>query len=271
VTFDHQARKDPFYFYKANWSAEPVTYITGRRYTHRAYPIADVKVYSNADSVTLSVNGAPVGAMTSAQCEQRTRIFRRVRLSPGPNTLVAAGNHVGNPVSDSVQWSLNGMDINIAAGRLTTGYVSSNGTRFGSDHFFVGGTGAYIELGEDARGGDPDVSGTDDPQLYKYLRRGDFRYAISVAAGRYEVTLGFVEPDRDTDVGDRVFSVTANGQRLLENFDVLREAGDHRRVITRTFTVNVSGGQLTLDFTAAEGEALVSTIKIIRSNGTPTP
>jgi beta-galactosidase len=100
VTFDRQTRKDPFYFYKANWSAEPVTYIVGRRYMDRAYPVADVKVYSNAASVQLSVNGAPVGALSAAQCEQRTCIFRRVRASPGPNTLVATGNHGGNPLSD---------------------------------------------------------------------------------------------------------------------------------------------------------------------------
>src|SRR5581483_12257626 len=56
VTFDHKVRKDAFFFYKANWSKEPVTYITSRRYTDRVYPVTDVKVYSNADSVTLALN-----------------------------------------------------------------------------------------------------------------------------------------------------------------------------------------------------------------------
>src|SRR5690606_24682312 len=37
VSFDRRTRKDPFFFYKANWSREPVTYITGRRYVQRAY------------------------------------------------------------------------------------------------------------------------------------------------------------------------------------------------------------------------------------------
>jgi beta-galactosidase len=35
VTFDRQTKKDAFYFYKANWSAEPVLYIAGRRYADR--------------------------------------------------------------------------------------------------------------------------------------------------------------------------------------------------------------------------------------------
>ncbi|SIO48697.1 hypothetical protein SAMN05444172_2313 [Burkholderia sp. GAS332] len=44
VTYDRKTKKDAFYFYKANWSSEPVTYITDRRYTNRAYATVDVKV-----------------------------------------------------------------------------------------------------------------------------------------------------------------------------------------------------------------------------------
>jgi beta-galactosidase len=48
VTYDRQVKKDAFYFYKANWSAAPSLHITGRRYVDRAYPVTDVRVYSNA-------------------------------------------------------------------------------------------------------------------------------------------------------------------------------------------------------------------------------
>ena len=83
VTFDRQTRKDPFYFYKANWSAEPVTHIVGRRYTDRAYATTDVKVYSNADAVQLVVNGAPVRHVTAPQCPLRTCVFERRRAPAG--------------------------------------------------------------------------------------------------------------------------------------------------------------------------------------------
>jgi beta-galactosidase len=33
VTFGRDVKKDVFHFYKANWTATPVTYITGRRYS----------------------------------------------------------------------------------------------------------------------------------------------------------------------------------------------------------------------------------------------
>jgi beta-galactosidase len=265
VTFDRQTRKDAFFFYKANWSSEPVMYIAGRRHRDRPYAFADVKVYSNADSVTLSVNDAAVGTLTPARCPQRTCLFEKVRLTSGTNRIVATGNRGQNRIADSVEWSLNTTDVNIAAGFLRSGYVTSNGKRFGSDYFFIGGTGGQTEEG-DAEGGLPtDLYGTDDPQLFKYFRRGDFSYEIPLADGHYEITLGFVEPNRDAKPGGRLFTVTANGRALLEEFDIRNEAGAPRKAITRTFGVDVSGGRLILDFDAERGEALISNISVANS------
>jgi hypothetical protein len=137
---------------------------------NRAYPVADVKVYSNAASVELNVNGAPVGAKTSDLCAQRTCVFEDVALVPGVNTLVATGNHAGTPVTDTVEWTLATEDVNIAAGRLATGLVTTAGTLFGSDDFFVGGDTAFVPnrtaapsdlpvLSQDGVGGDPAVFG----------------------------------------------------------------------------------------------------------------
>jgi hypothetical protein len=50
------------------------------------------------------------------------------------------------------------------------------------------------------------------------------------------VTLGFLEPDVDASVGERVFSLTANGQTLLEHFDIRQAAGAARTVVTHTVT-----------------------------------
>src|SRR5690606_444279 len=108
---------------------------------------------------------------------------------------------------------------------------------------------------------------TDDPQLYKFFREGDFAYELPLADGTYEVTLGFVEPDEDTSVGERVFNVTANGQPLLSDFDVVREAGADRTAVTRTFDVAVLGGRLTIAFTPLQGDAIVSFLAVRRSEG----
>lgn len=57
VTFDRRTRKDAFYLYKAAWNKEPMVHICGSRYVDRAEDVTEVKVYSNADQVSLYVNG----------------------------------------------------------------------------------------------------------------------------------------------------------------------------------------------------------------------
>lgn len=47
VTFDRKTKKDPFYWYKANWSKEPVLYLTQRRADQRENENTSVTVYSN--------------------------------------------------------------------------------------------------------------------------------------------------------------------------------------------------------------------------------
>jgi beta-galactosidase len=266
VTFDRKTRKDPFFFYKANWSRGPVTYVTGRRYTERAYAVADVKVYSNAQAVQLSVNDRQVGSIGRDQAVLNTYVFRDVKLSPGRNRVVATGDHGGKEVADSVEWSLdtNG-DVNIAAGQLATGLRSAAGARFGSDNFFTGGTGDWlVEKGTRGVTDPTPVSGTSDPHLFSNYRRGRFSYLVPLENGRYQVTLGFVEPARTAQAGYRVFDVVANGAPQLRNFDVLRTAGAYRTAVTRTFTVDVTGGQLKLDFLPVRDEAVVSNISIRR-------
>ncbi|HWT50769.1 MAG TPA: glycoside hydrolase family 2 TIM barrel-domain containing protein, partial [Caulobacter sp.] len=104
VTYDRQVKKDAFYFYKANWSSEPSVHITGRRYVDRAYPVTDVKVYSNAPSTKLVVNGASLGAL--ADCPDRICIWKDVRLAAGDNQVTAKGRFGQAVTEDAVAWRL---------------------------------------------------------------------------------------------------------------------------------------------------------------------
>lgn len=100
VTYDRQVRKDAFYWYKANWSAEPTVYITGHTFTNRPTNWVTTKVYANCDSVELFVNGASQGARTSTNC-----IFTwPVLLNGGGNTVKAVGTKGGTTVADSLSW-----------------------------------------------------------------------------------------------------------------------------------------------------------------------
>ncbi len=60
VTFDRQTKKDAFYLYKAHWNKkDPFVHIAGGRYVDRPEPVTEIKVYSNQEEVTLSVDGKP--------------------------------------------------------------------------------------------------------------------------------------------------------------------------------------------------------------------
>ncbi|HEX4055612.1 MAG TPA: glycoside hydrolase family 2 TIM barrel-domain containing protein [Tepidisphaeraceae bacterium] len=92
VTYDRKIKKDAFYFYKANWSDEPVIYITDRRYTPRNVDKGPVKVYSNCDSVELKLNGTSLGSKTGDDC---VFVWPDVTLIRGQNTIEATGTTRG--------------------------------------------------------------------------------------------------------------------------------------------------------------------------------
>ncbi len=100
VTFDRKTRKDAFYFYQANWSAEPVLHITSRRFVERTEASTTVKVYSNASEVELFLNGRSLGKQRSDG-----RIFRwpNVTLVNGENKIRATA---GATLSDECGWRL---------------------------------------------------------------------------------------------------------------------------------------------------------------------
>ncbi len=100
VSYDRQTRKDAFYFYKANWTTNPMVYITGHTFTNRLVNNITAKVYANCDSVELFLNGSSQGAITSTNC-----IFTwPVKLSGGTNLVKAVGIKDGIRVADSLAW-----------------------------------------------------------------------------------------------------------------------------------------------------------------------
>ena len=100
VTYDRLVRKDAFYYYKANWTTNPMVYITGHTFTNRLTNTITAKVYANCDSVELFLNGSSQGSMTSSNC-----IFTwPVSLFAGTNSVQAIGVKGGIDVTDTLIW-----------------------------------------------------------------------------------------------------------------------------------------------------------------------
>ncbi|MGN1161384.1 MAG: DUF4982 domain-containing protein, partial [Candidatus Fimenecus sp.] len=64
----------------------------------------DIKIYSNAESVTLFLNGKEIKTKKNKYNRQNhIFIFRNITLEKGKNTVIAKGS---NGVEDTVEWVL---------------------------------------------------------------------------------------------------------------------------------------------------------------------
>lgn len=104
VTFDRKVKKDPFYWYKANWSKEPVLYITQRRVVERENEYTPVTVYSNVGTPKLKVNGVAVEAPSIGNTAVHY-IFNSVQLKEGANTIEVTCSQNGSEYTDAIVWN----------------------------------------------------------------------------------------------------------------------------------------------------------------------
>jgi Malectin domain len=157
-----------------------------------------------------------------------------------------------------IRWVAAGSAVEDQAGRLWL-----------PDQYVQGGR--RRELGEV-------VSGTDDPELYKSERYGNFSYAIPVSAGAtYSLTLYFSEHwfgvpnfggSGTSFVRSRVFDVYCNGLALLQDFDIYKEAGGSLKAVTRTFHGLKPNhqGKLLISFVPNQNYASITALQVVPEN-----
>ena len=260
IAYDHKTRKDAYYFYKANWNPAPMVHITSKRYVQRAYPVTDVKVYSNTASTELLLNGRSLGV--KKDCPQKACEWSGVRLDEGSNALVARGLHAGGTVEDSASWTLapeTARHFVIDAGALLA--AKSEGRVLGSDNWFEGGEAASLDKPADY--GKPAVptaiAGTNDRDALATYRSGVFSYHVPVAKGRYKVTLWFATSSAQKP---GTFEVSSGSKLLLRGFQPAIPASGVAAE-SRVFTIKAKD-VLQLDFVSRTAEARVSMIEIER-------
>lgn len=107
VTFDRKIKKDSYYWYKANWSKEPVLYLTQRRNVDRERKETSVTVYSNIGTPMVYLNGKPLEGVRKGYTEVHY-VFDKVTLSQGQNILKAVVNYQGKEYIDEIKWNYTG-------------------------------------------------------------------------------------------------------------------------------------------------------------------
>lgn len=137
-----------------------------------------------------------------------------------------------------------------------------NGELWQPDDYFIGGRYLSHNL---------PITASDGLDMVSSERYGHFTYAIPVdTRDEYTVTLYFMELFFGTPgsngggTGSRVFRVMCNGNTLLDNFDIFREAGDFH-LIRKTFHhIRPSAqGKLNLTFEPIVNYATVSAIEVL--------
>jgi hypothetical protein len=189
-------------------------------------------------------------------------------LVAGPLLLARrnAGHPVAAPASDThpAAAAVANVDgIRILAGSQKP-YTDRAGRLWRADEYFKGGT---------SEPGPADFPGRPpDPRLYRSMRYGDFEYDIPAGDEDYELRLYFAEPTfrNGMDVGNeggenqRHFTVTANGEELLHDFDVACDSG-RSPVDVRAFS-NIRpahDGVIHLRFQAVVGPPFVNAIELV--------
>lgn len=120
-----------------------------------------------------------------------------------------------------------------------------------------------------------DVTGTTDDTIYLTYRGNvgavplDQRvlsYALPIKAGLHKVNLRLHFAERcscDTTVGSRVFNITAEGQAIASNFDIVQAAGAANKAFVLTVNdVAVSDGTLNLVFSAVVDYPAINGIEV---------
>lgn len=99
VTIDRKIKKDSFYVYKAFWSDEKFVHIAGERFVDRPVGTQKIKVYSNCESVILTVNGEKTELSGDKIFE-----FDAV-INPGENVITAVSGDCTHEIK------VNGTDV----------------------------------------------------------------------------------------------------------------------------------------------------------------
>ncbi len=185
-----------------------------------------------------TITSPSAASTTVTGLAQGTYVFRLTVTDNGSPGLTG---------SDDVTVTVNGTTtattyrINAGGPQLST----SLGT-FAADNFFSPSPG-YTFSTTSA------IAGTTDDALYQSERssttnQGTFGYAFPVANGSYTVVLHFAEIYW-TAVGKRVFDVSIENQKVLDNYDIFKKVGGFTAT-TETFAVTVSDGTLNINFSA---------------------
>lgn len=295
--------KDPYYFYQALLSKEPVIKILAGDWTSRA-GMADsgtrvcyqpVQVAANMDSLELWVNGQSFGWKKTAQQIATWPVpFRN-----GLNRLDVTGVKNGDRHTDRtdiqfrvIPYSLTDTVLPFSAVHVLLGanryyfdkekqqcWLPGQPYRPGS-FGYIGGS-PFMLPGNNRLpyGTDKSIAGTPHDPLYQSQLTGIGQYRLDVPPGVYELVLHFAElqgvhspplpynlsDDADLDKpAERIFNVKVNDRLWLDHFNIAQQVGLARALVEKT-TVTVKDDKgIRIVFVPITGEPVLNALELTR-------
>lgn len=107
VTFDRKVKKDSYFWYKANWSKDPVLFLTQRRNWDREKKETSVTVYSNIGTPKVYLNGKELSGIREGYTPVHY-IIDNVTLEMGKNIVKTVVVKDGKTYEDEIEWMYSG-------------------------------------------------------------------------------------------------------------------------------------------------------------------
>ena len=298
LLYNDRRPKDVYYYFQAFLRKDiPVLHIAVDDWRHRTVVsdgeavIHPIKVYSNLQRLTLSVNGK----MLSEQSVDNCHALWQVPLVEGRNQLIVSGMYNGREQTEVAEVFVKMQPRHTAC--LASRYfelavnVGSNcfftddksGLCWLPDQAYTAGSWGYVG-GEVFRrspgriGTTAEIRDTYNVPLLQTKRKDIEAYRFDLPDGEYEVELlfadlnarservtydlGAVEVLSDETFRGSIFTVTVNGIPWLENFSPALEVGGNR-CVSKKLRVTVTGGKLVIGFEAVKGVTFLNAIKVL--------
>lgn len=192
------------------------------------------------------------------------RVFRDV--SPGQDGVlrIAFSGANGPPTVNAIEVvpGLRHAQLPVRLIMQTSTFTDHKGQVWHPDNYFMEGR---------LSGPTRPVVNSPDPDLFAGERYGHFSYAIPVdTRDRYTLILHFAEfyfgtgAPQSGGTGSRIFKVICNGETLLDNFDIFKEAGSLHEVSKTFHHLKPSAqGKLNLTFEPITNNATISGIEVL--------
>ncbi|MEU1350972.1 S8 family serine peptidase [Streptomyces sp. NPDC005795] len=141
-------------------------------------------------------------------------------------------------------------------------YTDSAADLWTPDRKYTAGSYGYIGTSTKVRTTNA-IEDTTDDKLLRTAREGAVEYRFDqVPDGTYRIELDFAELGRAT-AGQRLTDVLAEGAVHLPDLDIVAETGGSYRSLAKSFTVQVTDGQLNLRLVATGAEkTLVNAVRV---------